>query len=644
MKKSTVIILGDSTSMTIGVELATYPFVLSDQNIWPTGTEFLNCSLPGFTAADACAYYFKRGNKAPNVSAVIIYLGNCDTMASEIMRGRYNGWKRILQSVSADNGKFKLKNRLLHFEWNDAYRPSIEAPEHPGDFEFNINRVVLDATSKGIPVVLVRPNAHVNFPAGIGKGNFLFYRYLGLDDKISDKLNIADERFKSALRLHEEREFERAMDQYKSILTSPGVCSGNPEYQMVVVNNYAVAATEMGRFDEADFLLRAQLKENSCRKEITLYNLAKISEMRGDRIGHEKLLAESFEADRSMYRVRSPYVKAIDAIAAKYRDKVSVVELPAFIKDDMFVDHCHPLPEGQILIANRIRDVLQSKGLRGDVKARIINDLFNPEFSLGNNTPFFAYFKACSGDSEAVLQSGFEDYRKNLQGNADSEWPSRIQYYLRHPMFGGIEDIAAHRPFHASDCGRFPEFFLVRSVIPYVKRFENVGNSSGAFDVRFNLLRSSKLLESILPLPGAGANSSPDNVRVSDAKARIDGILSRVGAICNAHVSQGNRVAERLKTTIYWYFRETLRYGSHSRRSMRYDRTTLEYCMEALIVAWVLSLETDRYREGDILRAKLLLERIVEIHEKYAVRFVLGSATSKADHVEYDRELRSLVV
>jgi hypothetical protein len=182
----------------------------------------------------------------------------------------------------------------------------------------------------------------------------------------------------------------------------------------------------------------------------------------------------------------------------------------------------------------------------------------------------------------------------------------------------------------------------VRTVIPYIKRFENIGNDAGAFEVRFNLLRSSKLLESILPLPGTGP--SADDVSVTDAKARIDGILSRVEAICNTHNSQGNRVAERLKTTIYWYFRETLRYGSHSRRSMRYDRTTLEYCMEALVVACVLSHEAGRYREADILRAKIFVERIVEIHEKYAVRFMLGSPTSGADHAEYDRELRSLVV
>ena len=38
---------------------------------------------------------------------------------------------------------------------------------------------------------------------GLGKGNFIFYKYLGLDEIIADKLEIDDERFINALKEHE---------------------------------------------------------------------------------------------------------------------------------------------------------------------------------------------------------------------------------------------------------------------------------------------------------------------------------------------------------------------------------------------------------------------------------------------------------
>jgi len=58
--RSTILILGDSTSMSIGVERKTHPFVLADRPIWPEDTQIINCSLPGMTAADAAAFFLRH--------------------------------------------------------------------------------------------------------------------------------------------------------------------------------------------------------------------------------------------------------------------------------------------------------------------------------------------------------------------------------------------------------------------------------------------------------------------------------------------------------------------------------------------------------------------------------------------------------
>lgn len=81
---NTILILGDSTSMTIGLERQMHPFHSAAKAVWPEGTQFVNCSLPGFTSADAAAFFFWWKSRLPNVRAVVIYLGNCDTTAIEI--------------------------------------------------------------------------------------------------------------------------------------------------------------------------------------------------------------------------------------------------------------------------------------------------------------------------------------------------------------------------------------------------------------------------------------------------------------------------------------------------------------------------------------------------------------------------------
>ena len=59
MKDNTLLILGDSTSMTVGAEPVMYPYLMADESRWPEAMQFVNCSLPGITSADACAFFFE---------------------------------------------------------------------------------------------------------------------------------------------------------------------------------------------------------------------------------------------------------------------------------------------------------------------------------------------------------------------------------------------------------------------------------------------------------------------------------------------------------------------------------------------------------------------------------------------------------
>jgi hypothetical protein len=94
--RNKLLILGDSTSMTVGIEKKVYPFIMADCEKWPKDMEIVNCSIPGFTSADALAFFYREFlHKLNLLSAVIICLGNCDSAQSEVKKGRYDYLKRF---------------------------------------------------------------------------------------------------------------------------------------------------------------------------------------------------------------------------------------------------------------------------------------------------------------------------------------------------------------------------------------------------------------------------------------------------------------------------------------------------------------------------------------------------------------------
>ena len=168
----------------------------------------------------------------------------------------------------------------------------------------------------------------------------------------------------------------------------------------------------MGRFAEAETLFHLLLKERRARREIVLYNLAQVCRMRGDEGAYQQFLKASRDADSSMYRMRTPYLEAIDRLAARLNGKASVVDMTAFVEDEFFVDHTHPLREGQVRIADQVIAHLENRGLTGDRTAQIRNILYNPELAMGNTTEFFTYFRTYASFGEEEISVHGEKLRK----------------------------------------------------------------------------------------------------------------------------------------------------------------------------------------------------------------------------------------
>lgn len=645
--------------MTIGFEKKTYPYILANNTVWPKGTNLINCSQPGFTSSDACTFFFRHVKGIPSPKAVVIYLGNCDANATELKKGRYSLYRGLVHALREylhiKPKPIALKNKLKHFEWNDHYDPLIERAEKPSDYEFNILRIARYCHRHSIRMILIKPIANFLFPAGLGKGNFLFYRYLGLYEKCSSRLSIEDGRFIKALQLHENGEYNNAMTVYKDILDHPSQYFTNSEYPLIVVNNYAMCAAEIGRLDEAEKLLHLLLKERHVRPEIILYNLAQLHKLRKDSDSYKKTIKMAYESDSSLYRIKDSYREALDRVVLRFRGGIDVIDMNEFANSRLFVDHCHLLPDGQKQLAARVLDKLKRAGVAvGYEGADIKNILYNPELSLGNTKEFYQYYKTFAAYSEkdiarevdvirvsCAAEGGLSDTNLTMI-SLSKEMRRAIEYYYKHPCLPSIKDILHFAPQHPSDIGRFPELFLVRHVIPYLRMVERDEAILTRFSDSQGLLRTSSELMSVLPddIKGLVLSEDPAIDPIFES-GRLNRIIDKVQRGLVEHLSAGNKVHERLKTTIFWYFREVLRWGSHSRISMRYDRLLLEYASEALAVASVLDAKLAFGRTKDIITLISHVEEADRIHSKFAGEFYAENDSSRLLK-DYDKELLNL--
>lgn len=635
---TTILILGDSTSMTIGFEQKSYPYLLANRASWPEGTRLVNTSQPGITAADAAAFFLRFGHDYPDLKSVIIYLGNCDANANELRKGRMTPLRLAAQQARGAFGirprKAVLRNKLTRFEWNEYYDSSFERIEPPKDFEYNLARIINACRSRSVQVVLVRPRANRSFPAGVGKGNFIYYHYLACPSRFMPGLEHPDQRFLNAFAAYEEGRFEESGVLYKEILDASDIPVARTEYPLIVAHNYAAACARQGRDDEALTLFDLLLKEPAARREIVLFNKAFVLKFKGDQAGAETCFSEAYEADNSMYRVKQAHLDVIDRLVASNGGIVRLVDMSVFCDDD-FVDHCHLLPAAQEILAGMVERALRGMNvMNGAVPARIEPRLFNLELASGNTASFFDYYRTRAYLTAGQIRSDIDALRRDiregdsLSGRALSlvsePVAKTVEYARRHPCFADIRSLLRFPPETPLDVGRFPEYFLIRRLAPYLEAASQEAPAAAVLSAVLGLLHSGSELAKALPPEAQGVSMEIPQLNSDADKEWISRIIVSVRSAIGGHLERGPCVHERLQTTIFWYFREVLRWGPHSRVSMRYERMTLEFMAEALAVASWLDLKCDAGMNEEIVELAKALVRAVQIHEKYCLQFKPG--------------------
>ena len=215
-----------------------------------------------------------------------------------------------------------------------------------------------------------------------------------------------------------------------------------------------------------------------------------------------------------------------------------------------------------------------------------------------------------------------------------------MKFYTRHPIYEVLEDLKINTPKVSSDIGRFPEYFLIRTIIPYLVELERIKNYKSFFC--HEIFRSSDDLKKILPEEIKDSiDGYPHELNKKKDPERFNRIIKKCKDMLLNHLKQGSQIYERKKATIFWYFRETLRFGSHSRLTMMYDRVSLEYIGEALVVAFLIEKKMNLKKTSVVIKMKKHLEEIVDLHQKYC-SLIHKNNYDKSDIDKYDSKLKAL--
>ncbi len=599
-----ILLLGDSTSFTGGWAGSAYPAHLADMAVWKAGSRMINPSVAGFTSADAYLYFsdYLKENRAPD--AVLVFLGNCDACATHWPKGQPTPFRRYLTKFLKLFRPASRRNLFRPYTFDPNYRHDLEHPEKVTDFSANLRRIIATALKRDAKVVLVSPVANTSFVAGSGKGNFIFYDVFGLDSDCLPYCDAVPPDLEAPLRAACEGDKIRAKDLYRELLDPDGPPSvSGQEVRQIAANNLAVLLAEEGAFDQALALLDKLIGQPGARREIALFNQSRICRAAGQIDRADMLQEKAFNTDASMYRIRQVYRDALRKLAEDF-PAITHLDMADHVSDTDFVDHCHVMPTAQAKLATRLAAVLAPLD-PGTDQLTLVSCPMTPEYSIGNKHPL-------------------ADFLYRLRNNSDDQRQKaalRIAEAAgRHPLFNDGTEIDQRPPIHDFELGRFPDVYLTRLLAPYLSAIRSDAEQPQFAEV--DMLPSLEARLSILPGPVKSTIMADAGMPVDGSAERIERVKRAVIDLLTQHLTAGPSIGLRYRSTIYWYFKESVKFGSPSRWSMLYQRSDLDAALEGVLGVRVLALALGHEEHAWCDAMVQLISAIICAHEEAGRRWL----------------------
>lgn len=623
-----MIILGDSTSVSYGRNEANYVDVMAKTACWPQGLTFINYSFPGATSFDMYEAFKNHILSAyEEIFGIIIYLGNCDAVSSPLIFEQsflQKTFTRNKVGFSEREAVALSQNRFNPLIWNDNYDPKIEKKISPTQYGSNLENIIKICRKNKIKVYLVNPIANEEFPPGLGKGNCSFYHYIGLNDEISSRFQIGDERFINAYLKKERENFSEAIVLYEKILDELPKNISSREYPLVVANNVAACLAEDGKLEEAKKLFLVLLNERDVRKEIVLYNISVVERRLGSAVEAQKYKKLSYDCDYSLYRIKTPFRDQIDLIAAKHCD-VKIVDIQRFREKFKFNDHCHLDDKGHQFLADDLIERFGFSEKLGVNTASVKNQPLNPKSCKSDFRDFYTFNSAFTTPPDFNFNALMSELGENLEfENAvgysfDEKIIKTLEEYKSNPLSHTKSLLLNLSPGHQYFWGKFPEFAIALRIyqlsVSYRKLADDLLASYPALFEHLNLDRQKKFLA---PLINSHEYLLDEKFNKLMPAGDIPKIIPKITEQFEQLRTQQWIPQNRIKLTLMWYVRESLRFGGQSRNDSLFDLSSLEKLSDSMFVLMLSMFVKEGTVNESVGLLATRLEKLVLIYKKYS--------------------------
>ena len=647
-----VLVLGDSALTALGCHFPTAIDLLCEENAFDCPVVFDNLSAVGFTSADAlcCFREYLETHEAP--SAVIIYLGNCDACAYGPRKPWATESERpaLVKKANDKNRSAALFRRNPPFAYLESSEDgkALERSVPPEDYARFLMETLDLCLDLNIKAILVNPVSKPDFPPCNNTGNFLAYRLCGfLEDRgmtfPENRSGLAE-----ALGFHSKGDLKRARALYLALMNQ----SPEGEIARLCKHNLAVLLHGRGDAQGALEILAGLEDQGHPLNPLGLYCRAVILESLGKENEASELFAAASEQDWGTYRVTKAYGRALSAGAGPRRGKIWVIDQADFTGPERFVDYCHPDKAGHEALAQRMGLALRrSLGLRtGKFPPQQAYLPCNPDSYAGAKRNFFEHYgfvvRPRKEFAEQTIALARDLDLETILAEKDSFCPdparrARLEI-LSHPLFGDLSFLQKNPPVLAMDQGSLPLLYFIRHLAPFYKGLSR----SPAGGIIENALpeimpRPAKLsawLPTVRRYAPPGGFSRPVETLDLDAA----NILDRAGLVLRRHLRRGAIPHERVRGITYWFFKESMWFGSSSHWTMLCNRLELASVLDtAAYMLCGLQAEDPLHIEFEsILRASLA---VFKVHKKHLAPLAhRPRGLTRHALEEYDRELRAM--
>ena len=587
MNSGRILILGDSTLSSLGGCGDPSVDIICRQG-FSRPLEIINPSAVGYTAADAWITLQQQHQLAP-LEAAVVYVGNCDACALGYLKPYTKSWKNGEQARKQDE-KLKKRNPLAHrnppFTYQDKGR-TLKAPPRcvsPADHGKFLDDMAKYCHKQGIRLIVINPVSKLDFPPLNNMGNFVFYRLAGIKDRPKLKGGTESLDLIRALEAAQSGDVNRAKDIYRQL------CKPRGEPALIAANNLAGLAVEEGQFQEAREILLKACNDKHPMQPMFDFSLAQLSLREGDTSQALRYMALAHAKDTGSYRVTEQYRGETAKAAQKHG--LSLIDSQKLWPDDLFLDYCHPGGEGHQRLAQELTQTLaRAMNLSpGEHRPSFVYQPLNPDCYMGLENDFFTHFGLVKADpakldQQTLLLAHTQPYEQALAALSGPEPDAAVRIrkrILAHPLFGMPEALQASPPEAPCDQGRLPEFYFMRHLVPALRGLEDkvaeLLGSSAEICPRWQRMKT------WWPSPSSGF-PEPELDALGQA-LRPDKVAERMRALLRASIEAGPVCLDKYRSISYWFFRESLVFGTVSHFSMYIDRMELLMAQEAALITY----------------------------------------------------------